>query len=46
MIGASRCANPVGYIDATLRAILDSHLQSGIEDLTPWRYKQTSTLAV
>ena len=37
--------NPVEYIDATLRAILDGHPQSGIEDLMPWRYKQTSTLA-
>ena len=37
--------NPVNDIDATLRAILDSHPQSGIEDLRPWRYKQTSTLA-
>ena len=37
--------NPVDYIDATLRAILDGHPQSGIEDLMPWRYKQTSTLA-
>jgi hypothetical protein len=32
-------------INATLRAILDGHPQSGIEDLMPWRYKQTSTLA-
>jgi len=37
--------NPVDYIDATLRAILDGHPQSRIEDLMPWRFKQPSSLA-
>jgi hypothetical protein len=37
--------NPVEYLDATLRAILDGHPQSGIEDLMPWRYAQPSSLA-
>ena len=37
--------NPVDYIAATLRAILDGHPQSGIEDLIPWRFNQPSSLA-
>jgi transposase len=37
--------NPVDYLAATLRAILDGHPQSGIEDLMPWRYDQPSSLA-
>ena len=37
--------NPVGYIDATLRAVLDGHPQSRIEDLMPWRFDQPSSLA-
>lgn len=37
--------NPVGYLAATLRAILDGHPQSGIEDLMPWRFNQPSSLA-
>ena len=37
--------NPVDYIAATLRAILDGHPQSGIEDLMPWQFNLTSTLA-
>lgn len=37
--------NPVDYIAATLRAILDGHPQSGIEDLMPWRFNQPSSLA-
>lgn len=37
--------NPVDYIDATLRAILDDHPQSRIEDLIPWRFNQPSSLA-
>ena len=36
--------NPVDYIDTTLRAILDGHPQSRIEDLMPWRFKQPSSL--
>ena len=35
--------NPVDYIDATLRAILDGHTQSRIEDLTPWRSSSRQT---
>jgi transposase len=35
--------NPVDYVDATLRAILDGHPQSRIEDLMPWRFNQTSS---
>ena len=37
--------NPVDYLTATLRAILDGHSQSGIEDLMPWRFNQPSSLA-
>lgn len=37
--------NPVDYIAATLRAILDGHPQSGIEDLMPWRFNQPSSFA-
>lgn len=36
--------NPVDYLDATLRAILDGHPQSGIEDLMPWCYAPPSSL--
>ncbi len=35
----------IDYIAATLRAILDGHPQSRIEDLMPWRFNQTSSLA-
>jgi transposase len=37
--------NPVDYIDATLRAILDGHPKSRIEELMPWRFAQQSSLA-
>jgi transposase len=37
--------NPVDYIAATLHAILDGHPQSGIEELMPWHFIQTSSLA-
>lgn len=37
--------NPVDYIAATLRAILNGHPKSDIEDLMPWRFKQPSSLA-
>ena len=37
--------NPVDYLDATLRAILDGHPKSRIDDLMPWRYAQPSSLA-
>ena len=38
-------ANPVDYIAATLRAILDGHPKSRIEDLMPWRFMPPSSLA-
>ena len=37
--------NPVDYIAATLRAILDGHPQSAIEDLMLWRFNPPSSLA-
>lgn len=37
--------NPVDYIAATLRAILDGHPQNAIEELMPWHFVQTSSLA-
>ena len=37
--------NPVDYIAATLRAILDGHPKSRIEELMPWRFDQPSSLA-
>lgn len=37
--------NPVDYLADTLRAILDGHPKSRIEDLMPWRYAQPSSLA-
>ncbi len=37
--------NPVDHIAATLRAILDGHPQSGIDDLMPWRFNQPPSLA-
>jgi len=36
--------NPVAYIAETLRAILDGHPQSCIEDLMPWRFRKASSL--
>ena len=33
------------HAQLTLRAILDGHPQSGIEDLMPWRFNQPSSLA-
>ena len=36
--------NPVDYIDTTLRAILEGHPQSRIEDQKPRRFKQPSSL--
>ena len=35
----------IDYIADTLRAILDGHPQSGIEDLMPWRFRMPSSLA-
>jgi hypothetical protein len=37
--------NPVDYIADALRAILEGHPQSRIEELMPWRYRRTSGLA-
>mgnify|MGYP005854144861 FL=1 len=37
--------NPVGYIAETLRAILDGHPASRIEDLMPWHFRKTSSRA-
>ena len=36
--------NPVDYLADTLRAILDGHPKSRIEDLMPWRHAQPSSL--
>lgn len=36
-------ANPVDYIAETLEAILNGHPQSNIEDIMPWRFRNTST---
>jgi len=37
--------NLVDYLTDTLRAILDGHPKSRIEDLMPWRHPQPSSLA-
>jgi hypothetical protein len=37
--------NPVDYVAATLRAILDGHPKSRIEELMPWRFALPSSLA-
>ena len=37
--------DPIAYLAATLRAILDGHPQSRIEDLMPWRFRTASSLA-
>ncbi len=37
--------DPVDHVAATLRAILDGHPESGIEDLMPWRFNQVSSIA-
>jgi transposase len=37
--------NPVNYIAATLRAILDGHARSRIEELMLWHFAQPSSLA-
>jgi transposase len=37
--------NPVAYIAETLRAILDGHPRSRIEDLMPWHFRKASSLA-
>jgi hypothetical protein len=37
--------NPVAYIAETLRAILDGHPKSRIEELMPWNFRKTSSRA-
>lgn len=37
--------NPVDYIAETLRAILEGHPMSRIEDLMPWQFRKASSLA-
>lgn len=37
--------NPVDYIAETLRAILDGHPKSRIEELMPWQFRKTSSRA-
>ncbi|RAZ82093.1 DUF2867 domain-containing protein [Cereibacter johrii] len=37
--------NPVSYIAETLRAILDGHTASRIENLMPWHFRKTSSRA-
>ena len=37
--------NPVDYVADTLRAILDGHPQSRIDELMPWRSQKSSSLA-
>ncbi len=37
--------DPVTYLAATLRAILDGHPQNRIDDLMPWRCHTGSSLA-
>ena len=37
--------NPVDYLAATLRAILDGHPKNRIEELMPWHFEQPSSLA-
>jgi hypothetical protein len=35
--------NPANYIAETLEAIIDGHPHSRIEDLMPWRFRNTSS---
>lgn len=37
--------DPAAYVAATLRAIVDGHPQSRIDDLMPWRLAQATTLS-
>lgn len=37
--------NPVAYLADTLSAILDGHPRSRIEELMPWCYARTSSIA-
>ena len=36
--------DPVAYVTETLRAILDGHPQSRIDELMPWHFRKTSSL--
>jgi transposase len=37
--------NPEAYLTETLRALLDGHLKSRIDELMPWNFRTTSSLA-
>ena len=37
--------NPVDYLDASLRVILDGHPQGGIDDLLRWCYAPATSFA-
>jgi transposase len=37
--------DPVAYITETLKAILEGHPQSRIEELMPWNFQPASSLA-
>jgi hypothetical protein len=37
--------SPVDYLADTLRAILEGHARSRIEELMPWRYNEPSSRA-
>ena len=37
--------NPIDYVADTLRALLDGHPKSRIEDLMPWQFRKASSLA-
>ena len=45
LIGTCRLngVNPEAYIAATLRKILDQHMQSDVEDLMPWTFAERSS---
>ncbi|WP_265502943.1 transposase domain-containing protein [Paracoccus beibuensis] len=37
--------NPVDYLATTLHAVMDGHPKARIEELMPWSFAQTSSLA-
>lgn len=37
--------NPIDYVADILRALLDGHPKSRIEDLIPWQFRKASSLA-
>ncbi len=37
--------NPVDYLADTLRALLDGHPKSRIDELMPWQFRTASSLA-